>query len=749
MPKTRIAILGGGAGSLSAAYQLTRTPELRAKHDVTIYQMGWRLGGQGASGRNRDEHDRVEEHGLHIWLGFYENAFAMMRECYAEQAKEPDNPFQAWTDAFKPESITPLGLGDGQTYFLAEWPTNADTPGDGQLLLTPWGAVTEALGVLAEIVKQLLADIEHEIGRGHMVRAALAIVGRLLASIVSDLRTRKGLGHAIRKTIAVAGAIPGLALRHSSGRLHHLLERSHLTSVSAESMEGAFDHALAEATLLLLEGAHDVVRRLVDPTGEGALLGMILDTATATLRGLLNPRYGFTTTWDLNGLDEYEYLDWLIENGARPTIKSVPRLFDAPELRALYDLAFAYRTDLAKGLQPDFAAGAAIRSLIRIFATYKGAVLYEMQAGMGETVIGPLYQVLKARGVHFEFFHKVRHLELSPNKRWIQRVHLDRQVDLAGASYDPMFTVKGLPCWPSEPFWEQIRNGPAIKAQLDAAGLTLESRWCDTKAGDVSLELGTDFDKVILGINLGAFQKLNDEDPSMCEELIAASPQFRAMTEQLGLIPTFGVQLWMDRDLQGLGWAHPKPAMDGSAEPMDVWADMSQVLDKESWPLAAGPRSIQYFCGPFNTDLFRRPSRDHDVPRLATEAVADIARTWLSTYTATIWPSALEPGTQATLDWALLHTAANAQGPARVATQWMRANVDPSECCVASWHGSTKYRLRQGDSGFLNLYLAGTWTRTGMNVTCVEGAVMSGAAASRAICGEPATIVGFNFLQSP
>jgi len=58
MAKKRIAILGGGGAALSAAYHLTRTPELRAQHDVTIYQMGWRLGGQGASGRNRDRRSR-------------------------------------------------------------------------------------------------------------------------------------------------------------------------------------------------------------------------------------------------------------------------------------------------------------------------------------------------------------------------------------------------------------------------------------------------------------------------------------------------------------------------------------------------------------------------------------------------------------------------------------------------------------------------------------------------------------------
>ena len=46
-----VAILGGGAGSLTAAFELTATPELRERYDVTVYQLGWRLGGKGASGR--------------------------------------------------------------------------------------------------------------------------------------------------------------------------------------------------------------------------------------------------------------------------------------------------------------------------------------------------------------------------------------------------------------------------------------------------------------------------------------------------------------------------------------------------------------------------------------------------------------------------------------------------------------------------------------------------------------------------
>ena len=37
---------------LVAAYELSRPPELRARYEVTVYQLGWRLGGKLASGRD-------------------------------------------------------------------------------------------------------------------------------------------------------------------------------------------------------------------------------------------------------------------------------------------------------------------------------------------------------------------------------------------------------------------------------------------------------------------------------------------------------------------------------------------------------------------------------------------------------------------------------------------------------------------------------------------------------------------------
>ena len=93
-----------------------------------------------------------------------------------------------------------------------------------------------------------------------------------------------------------------------------------------------------------------------------------------------------------------------------------------------------------------------------------------------------------------------------------------------------------------------------------------------------------------------------------------------------------------------------------------------------------------------------------------------------------IWPSAV--------------TASGALDPAKVFGEYYRANIDPSERYVLSVAGSTHFRLPSGESGFANLFLAGDWTRNGLNVGCVEGAAISGAQAARAISNLPAEIPG-------
>src|SRR5262249_7800129 len=96
-----------------------------------------------------------------------------------------------------------------------------------------------------------------------------------------------------------------------------------------------------------------------------------------------------------------------------------------------------------------------------------------------------------------------------------------------------------------------------------------------------------------------------------------------------------------------------------------------------------------------------------------------------------------------------LHDALNSEGVARLDAQYLRANIDPTECCVASHAGTTKYRLYPDESGFENLLLAGEATRHGLNATAIEGAVMSGKAGAGLIRGAAMDIPGYDFLSIP
>ncbi|MDP5362768.1 MAG: NAD(P)-binding protein, partial [Paracoccaceae bacterium] len=92
----KVAIIGGGVGAITSAYAITQQPNWQDKYEITLYQLGWRLGGKGASGRNMKHAGRIEEHGLHIWAGFYENGFRLMRDCYDQLnvtgLRSPDAP---------------------------------------------------------------------------------------------------------------------------------------------------------------------------------------------------------------------------------------------------------------------------------------------------------------------------------------------------------------------------------------------------------------------------------------------------------------------------------------------------------------------------------------------------------------------------------------------------------------------------------------------------------------------------------
>ena len=233
----RVAVIGGGCASIAAAFELSR-PEHRGRYEVTVYQLGWRLGGKGASGRGAC--GRIEEHGLHIWLGFYENAFRLMRECYRELDRNPETcPIATWRDAFFPDpfvGMADIGADGRWLQWTALFPDAGGEPGDPLNETNPFSI------------------------QGYMGRALA-----LLKTLVFDVQTHRGADKrqaADRQASPAGEAEPGAADTPEgiAAMLGELLRFGRLGTTTG----------LIEAFAVL-----EVVMRAIGGSGDGALAGLL------------------------------------------------------------------------------------------------------------------------------------------------------------------------------------------------------------------------------------------------------------------------------------------------------------------------------------------------------------------------------------------------------------------------------------------------------------------------------------------
>ena len=125
----------------------------------------------------------------------------------------------------------------------------------------------------------------------------------------------------------------------------------------------------------------------------------------------------------------------------------------------------------------------------------------------------------------------------------------------------------------------------------------------------------------------------------------------------------------------------------------------------------------------------------------------ELTQKWLEVSGTGEWPGAKDANGK--FDWSLLYDQTNAVGSQRLNAQFLRANVTPTECCGASHAGTTRNRVRSDTLLFTNVSIVGADTETGINVTCVEGATISGRRASRRICGSPQFIPNEDFMGGP
>ncbi|MET0321613.1 MAG: NAD(P)-binding protein [Duganella sp.] len=718
----KIAILGGGVGSMTTAYYLSDQPGWQNKYDITVYQQGWRLGGKGASGRNPQYGQRIEEHGLHIWFGFYTNAFKMIKQAYASLDRPAGAPLATWRDAFKQHDYVALSeqVGDQWRNWSIVFPSLPGEPGEGDQEITLWQLAVAMVGWIEHWIKSLdrltgaleLNERDHPHHTGilpdwlyHLAEGVANTVGEL----AEDLKL-------------VASAMAGMVANLSADASAHTAAQHHALAGVMVGVRKRL-HGRYQKMIVRAEADNDIVddvRRLF----------ICLDLGITVMKGVFDDgviKHGFDV------INEIDFRDWLRKHGGDEelSVNSAP-------VRGFYDLVFAYEGgDFDR---PNIEAGTLLRAMARIGLCYKGGIMFKMQAGMGDVVFTPLYQALLARGVKFEFFHKVE--ELVPDGQQIGSIRMTQQVRVNGA-YQPLVDVKGLDCWPSHPNYAQL--DPDQAELLQVREINLESHWTDwpqvyqerfgAPLPVKVLQRGVDFDQVVFGISIGSL-------PVLCPQLLAHSPALLATSDKVQTVATQAYQVWLDKDLAQMGWSHQpdgqQPVLSGFTEPFDTWAPMDQLLEREDWPAGLAPRNVSYFCSALPVAAYP-PASDTGFPARMAQQAKDGAIHQLGHEIASLWSAA---GPAGAFPWQWLVDASGATGVQRFDAQYWRANVDPSERYVMSVVGSTKYRLRADQSGFSNLFLTGDWIKTGINAGCVEAAVMAGMQTSRAMSGHPQVIDG-------
>jgi uncharacterized protein with NAD-binding domain and iron-sulfur cluster len=729
--KEKVVILGGGPAATAAAWSLSSEGWQDQFDSITLYQRGWRLGGKGASGRAR--YDRIQEHGLHIWFGFYDNSFRMLRRCYEERERAlgPSGPFRSVDDAFERASTFALmeRRPEGWLPWVATFPEDERLPGlDAQEPPSLWRLLQRALELALSTVGAARFRLGHDGGdNGLRLRPAGDPSPAIrLRPLPAEPLARPGppgrLGDAVQLAVQAASSVGATMLEQAEGAV-----AAALGATREFGGEPSYRFSAAQDVLRrrVEEAAADVARQFRPLTPASEVLRRqwyVVDLLLACVRGILHDDLLAQGT---DVVDDVDFAEWLERHGADPESAR-----SALVTSVVYDLPFAYRD--GDPWRPACSAATALRGLARLFFDYKGAIAWKMRAGMGDVVFAPIYEVLQHRGVQFEFFHHVDALEVSDDGARIQRIRLTRQIRLV-APYEPLIEVKGLRCWPAEPRWEYLDNSSDLSAD------DLEFGWSLSPADSITLEYGRDFHWVVLGISLGAL-------PQICRDLVERNSDWQAMVANLATVPTQALQVWVRRSTAQLGDARPGAITGAFTEPFDTYADMSHLLEYESWPEEV--KGLAYFCSP----LPARPGPARPVDRQAHQEANDqVRRNALRFLEDRI--SHLLPGTQhrypAGFRWDLLADPEDRVGPARLNGQFWRANVEPSDRYVQSLPGTSRFRLLPDRSGFENLVLAGDWTDCGLNSGCFEAAVTSGLLAAQGIPGAPdaGEIIGARHLR--
>lgn len=685
MSGPRVAILGGGMAGLTTAWAVT---EQNPGAEVTVYQMGWRLGGKCAASRGAVPgciDGRIEEHGIHLLGGGYFNALPMMRRIYDALEKSPAGWPTRFAQAIDPQWVSVSVDRKGAAVSAQEFPDVPMSPREWSRLDTPSGLIRRVFVVALALFKDRFSN-----------QPGLASAQE---SYLSALE-----GH-IEQAIRLLDA-------GEAERAVQEVERFELFLADVMAMPET--KASAQAGLKAVLFADMGSLRYFVAILRGALVDVVLKGAT------------------FSSLDRKPYQEWLVTHGLRKA--DLGNDIVLSPIRILYQWPHG-KQDAGGG---SMGAGAYLHWVLRTFA-YDKAPFWFFQDGTGESLVLPIYSLLKRRGVKFAFFHRVDRIDVAGGGI---EVDIDVQALTKGsAEYEPLVRLStGKLAWPAEPKYELLDESPWGANRPDAEAFEAYYPRPMPAVKREKLRQGTDFDMAVLAISIGAL-------PLICSEAIRALKGWQPMLERIATVETQSLQLWMSKDTGQLGFdlgavlkKNPRDPNDsalgcGWQEPFDGFADFSGLIRKENWN-AGGPGSLWYF-----SDVLEEGAESPDDPGYVKARHLEAARqcgAFMDNHLRELLPGVDAGGG---FDDSLLVPPAKPGGD-RLDSQWVRANVQPSERYVQALHGTTAWRLAPWESGLPHLVLAGDWTYNGLNVGCVEAAVMSGLLAANAVLGKPGSTEG-------
>ena len=790
----KVAIVGGGIGGLAAAYELSKS-NIQEDFDITIYQMGWRLGGKCAAGRNLSKNMRIEEHGIHAFSGSYYNALTMMKHVFDELDRDPSYPIPDFESAFvkvrsafswdyhqgkmhKSESLYPpsQGIYDTTEKFVAaakEYST-----------LVNW--TVKAFSVLKFLLSRIPTQQTDEGSR--KIRDYIAEIDQFEENMV-----RFDAGQFDEITVPKRWLKKADRVDLTDNVKQFLLDSSdNDIGFAADNISfEIFTDSLSDDTYIRLNPDGTARRLAIELEGDNVDFNVLngdqqsqtkikdLGPWVASLPpgdeipwhlflGLLTPigrpeQSDLATTrffdkieilqvvlrgihrddiehGKFHTIDHINFDDWLRHHGASD------ELMQSPHVMATLFTTYQFPDgDIANN--PVMSASSYVQWVMRI-GSYIDAAFYFFTVGSGETLIAPLYDLLIKRDVTVKLFHELTDVSLSDDGSQVETLTFNVQSKSKGASYDPYITVKNLQAWPNRPLYDQLVNGDQLK------GLDVEMPGA-IKGETLTLKDGSDFDVVILAIPPKALA-------AAAPSLMRSSPEWQKVAN-MPTTATQSMQLWLKKPTKELADYHynheptsnPGQHNGDSIDPYFISAnyrsghhgicEFDDIIEFEDWPSDNKPEGLVYFSG-----VMTRPHQisNASVRELANLKSWQMAETMLISSGAEIFPQAASEN-PAINDYVfdfnvLFPSRKNLTGVARLSDQYIRGNALPSELYTQAPPGTKTARIDPLFPPHVNLTVAGDWVDTRLNIGSVEGAVIGGRLAACFVSSElnPKDIMG-------